>query len=134
MPDQVRRVVRKAIRTKPADRYPTASAFINAIGQVRCIDWTHISGRDLDGVWEGSWPPHAASSRRRRYRVESTLLQAGPSKGKRRLCAYQAVSLAAGFARFGVDDATVEPDDRSAVERFFAAVEAKAAQRAPVRR
>jgi serine/threonine protein kinase len=132
--EHLRRVVRKAIRPEPGDRYPTASAFVTAIEQVRCIDWTHRSGRDLDGVWEGSWPPHAAASRRRHYRVESTLLQAGPSKGKRRLRAYQAVSQAASFARFGVDDATVDPDDRSAIERFFAAVEAKAAQRAPARR
>lgn len=134
VPEQLRRVVRKAMRAKPGDRYPTASAFITAIEQVRCIDWTHMSGRDLDGVWEGSWPPDAASSRRRWYRVESTLLKAGSSKGQRRLRAYQAVSQAASFARFGVDDATVDPDDRSAVERFFAAVEAKAAQRAPARR
>ena len=77
---------------------------------------------------------HAVASRRRHYRVESTLLQAGSSKGKRRLRAYQAVSQAASFARFGVEDATVDADDRSGVERFFAAVEAKAAQRAPARR
>jgi hypothetical protein len=37
------------------------------------------------------------------------------------------------FARFGVDDVTVDPEDRAAVERFFAAVEARAAQRSPAR-
>jgi hypothetical protein len=66
--------------------------------------------------------------------VESTVLQAGASKGKRRLRAYQAVSQATSFARFGVDDATVDSVDRGAVDRFFAAVEAKAAHRAPARR
>jgi eukaryotic-like serine/threonine-protein kinase len=134
VPEQLRRVVRKAIRPSPTDRYPTASAFIAAIEQLRCIDWTHQSGRGVDGIWEGSWPPHVPSTRRRWYRVESVLLQAGSSKGKRRLRAYQAVSPAGSFARFGVDDATVDADDRTAVERFFAAVEARADQRAPARR
>jgi serine/threonine protein kinase len=134
VPEHLRRVVRKAIRPKPDDRFPTASAFIAVIEQVRSIDWTHQSGRDLDGVWEGSWPLHVAATRRRWYRVESVVLQAGPSRAKRRLRAYQAVSQGASFARFGVADATVDADDRSAIERFFAAVEASAAQRIPARR
>jgi serine/threonine protein kinase len=132
--DQLRRIVRKAMRPKPADRYQSASKFIDAIEQVSCIDWTHTSGEDLGGVWEGSWPLRRTAERRRRYRVESSILRTGPNKGKRRLVAYQQVSASGPPSRFGVEDATPEADDRSAVERFFAAVEAKAAQRVPARR
>ncbi len=132
--DPLRRIIRKATRPKPAERYQLASAFITAIGQVSGIDWRHARGRDLNGVWEGSWPLRMAPERRRRYRVESAILAAGPGRGRRRLRAYQQVAPGASFARFGVDDETVDTDDRSAVERFFAAVEAKAAQRVPARR
>lgn len=134
IPEQLRRIVRKAMRPKPTDRYQSASAFINAINDVSCIDWTHMRGRGLDGVWEGSWPLRMSPERRRRYRVESTILRSGPSKGKRRLAAYQQVSASGSPSRFGLDDATPDADDRSAAERFFAAVEAKAAQRVPARR
>jgi serine/threonine protein kinase len=134
IPEALRRIVRKAIRSKSAERYRTASDFIGAIEQVRCIDWTHTSGRDLDGVWEGSWPLDVRLERRRRYRVESTVLRSGRQAGRRRLLAYQGVSTSSRLSRFGVDDVTVDADDRSAVERFFAAVEAKAAQRVPARR
>lgn len=109
VPRSVRRLVAKAIRPKPDERYATASAFITAIEQVRSIDWTHSSGRDVDGVWEGRWPPHLRAAQQRRYRVESRVLEAGRSKGKRRLSAYQAVSAAGEFARFGVEDETVDP-------------------------
>lgn len=134
VPVGLRRVIRKATRPKPADRYQSASAFIIALGRVVGVDWTHTAGRDLDGVWEGTWPPRAIPERRRGYRVQSAVLAAGPDRGRRRLSAYQEVTPGSGYARFGVDDITVDADDRSAVERFFAAVDAKAAQRAPARR
>jgi serine/threonine protein kinase len=134
IPAHVRRIVRKALRPKPAERYQSASAFITALEQVSCIDWTHTSGGHLDGAWEGSWPLRANPERRRRYRVESTVLRAGAHKDRRRLVAYQQVSAGGAPSRFGVEDATADAEDRSAVERFFAAVEAKAAQRVPARR
>lgn len=134
IPEPLRRVVRKAIRPKPIDRFQSASALIVAIGRLSGIDWTHTRGRDLDGEWEGSWPLRLALERRRRYRVQSTVLATGPGKGRRRLRAFQQVSAGGGYARFGIDDATVAADDRSAIERFFAAVEAKAAHRTPTRR
>jgi len=133
IPSRLRTVVRKAIRANPNERYQTASKFITALNNIECIDWTHTEGDDLDGTWEGSWPPKARIDKRRRYRVRSYLLGGGRQRGMRRLEAYQAPSATAGFSRFGVADDTVEADDREAVDLFFAAVEAKAAQRAPAR-
>jgi serine/threonine protein kinase len=133
VPAKLRAIVRKALRTKPAERYPSAFAFITAIRSIQCIDWRHVDGVDLDGTWEGSWPPNVHVTGRRQYVVRSSVLGGGRQRGMRRLEAYQAPSPTAKYARFGVPDETVDPDDRAAVERFFAAVEAKAAQRAPAR-
>ena len=81
-------------------------------------------GVALDGVWEGTWPPHARVERRRRYRVTSRVLRGS----RRRLEAFEAIP-GGSWRRFGVSDATVEPGDRRAVERFFADVATSAAQR-----
>jgi eukaryotic-like serine/threonine-protein kinase len=133
VPPNLRSIIRRSVRANPRERYQSASQFIGALRGVRCIDWTHVEGTGLDGVWEGTWPPNLAVERRRRYQVRSSILRSGPHAGQRRLEALQAPSATARFSRFGVEDATVDPDDRGAVERFFAAVSAKAAQRAPAR-
>ena len=126
VPGDLRSVVRKAIRRTPGDRYPSCSAFIQHLQRIRCIDWSHTDGDDLDGEWVGSWPPHARVIRRRRYQVASRVLRGE----RRRLVAVE--SLPGGsWRRFGVPDATVAPDDRAGVERFFADVAARAAQRVP---
>jgi serine/threonine protein kinase len=133
IPSTLRTVVRRAIRAQPADRYASASDFIARLRNLSCIDWTHVDGTDFDGTWEGTWPPSIAMDRRRRYRVRSEMLRGGSQKGWRRLEARQALRGSDRFARFGLDDDTLDPDDRAGVERFFAAVEAKAAQRMPAR-
>jgi serine/threonine protein kinase len=130
----LRRIVRKATAPKPDVRYERASVFITALRRYSGIDWRHAEGRDLDGEWDGTWPPHLREERRRRYRVRSYVLSSGPHRGKRRLEAYQANSPAGASARFGVDDVTLHADDREGVERFFAAVEARAAHLVPARR
>jgi serine/threonine protein kinase len=133
VPDKLRAIVRRGVRPGPVDRFPSASSFVARLRNLRCIDWLHIQGEDLDGVWEGTWPPQAVDDRRRRYEVRSWNLSAGPDRGRRRLEARQALPGRDAFARFGVDDTTVDADDRAGVERFFAAVEASAVQRAPAR-
>jgi eukaryotic-like serine/threonine-protein kinase len=124
---ELRSIVRKGLRREPAKRHRTASELITELHSVRCIDWTHIVGVGLDGVWEGSWPPHVAASQRRRYRVVSRVLATGPCAGQRRVEAYQARSAHSSFARFGIADATVEPEDRDALSLFFSAVQQRAA-------
>jgi serine/threonine protein kinase len=133
IPPALRAVVRRGMRTQATERFATASSFIAGLRAVRCIDWVHRDGEDLQGVWEGSWPPHEAVDKRRRYRVRSSMLGAGPAKGKLRLEAGQALTGSDTFARFGVADVSVDPDDRAGVERFFAAVAASVAQRVPAR-
>jgi eukaryotic-like serine/threonine-protein kinase len=133
IPEQLRTVVRKAVRSSAFERYASPSQFIARLECVRCIDWTFVDGSGLDGRWEGTWPPNSAENRRRHYEVRSWLLAAGPDRGRRRLEARQAMPASEHFARFGVDDVTADPEDRVAVERFFAAVEARAAQRSPAR-
>jgi eukaryotic-like serine/threonine-protein kinase len=129
-PPGIRRAINKALRRDPASRYPRAHDFIRALEQVRCIDWQQADGEDPDGVWYGTWPPHLRADRRRSYRVTSRLLRGG----RRRLEAVQRLPEAgAGWRRFGVADATTDPDDDAVIARFFAAVEAKAAQLLPAR-
>lgn len=131
IPDSVRSIIRKAIRPSAAERIPTASEFIAALARVQCVDWVQVAGKGLDGTWFGTWPPVLSQRSRRRYTVRSYVLRAGSDKGKRRLEARQALPPLRKFARFGISDVTVDPEDLRAVERFFAAVSAKAAQRSP---
>jgi serine/threonine protein kinase len=133
IPDQLRTVVRRALRPNPQQRYSSSSEFIARLQRIRCIDWTLADGSGLDGRWEGTWPPNAPENRRRRYEVKSWILGGGANRGRRRLEARQAMPASDRFARFGVEDLTVDADDLSAIERFFAAIEARAAQRAPAR-
>jgi serine/threonine protein kinase len=130
---QVRAIVRKGMRPKPETRFQKASDFITAINAVNSIDWCHVAGEDMDGQWEGTFPMRLPEHRRRRYSVDSYILGGGKDRGRRRLEARQAVSVDGKLARFGVEDETVDASDRAALERFFAAVEASAAQRAPAR-
>jgi serine/threonine protein kinase len=133
VPDRLRTIVRKAIRPDPQDRWLSASEFISNLQKLRCIDWVHAEGAGLRGQWVGSWPPSAFASARRRYEVRSTLLKGGQDRGRLRLEARQTVPGSDKPARFGVADETVDSDDRAGVERFFRAVEVKAAQRSPTR-
>jgi len=133
IPDELRITVRKAMRADPSERYGTPSEFITRLQRVRCIDWTFAEGSGFDGRWAGTWPPNAVEERRRRYEVTSRILGGGADRGRRRLEARQAMPTSERFARFGVEDVTVDAADRAAVERFFAAVEARAAQRSPAR-
>lgn len=131
VPAGIRRAVNKALRREPDGRYPRAHDFIRALERVRCIDWRQADGDGLEGVWYGTWPPQLRPDRRRTYRVTSRLLRGGR---QRRLEAVQRLPEAgAGWRRFGVADATTDPSDRAAIERFFAAVEEKAAQLVPAR-
>lgn len=128
IPSDLRTVVRKAIRRFPSDRYASCSEFRTRLGRIRCIDWKRLSGSgdELDGEWEGSWPPGARPDQRTRYRVASRVLRTG-------LRSLEAVGALPGstWRRFGVDDVRVGADDRAAVERFFADVATRAAHRAP---
>jgi eukaryotic-like serine/threonine-protein kinase len=133
IPAPLRSVVAKGMRSDPRSRWQSGSAFISALQRVECIDWIHADGEGLDGRWVGSWPPSKPSHNRRRYEVTSTTLTGGAYRGKRRLTARQALPGSDRFARFGIEDETVAADDRGAMERFFSAVEARAAQRSPVR-
>jgi hypothetical protein len=86
----------------------------------------------LVGTWIGTWPAKRPRDKRTTYRVTSRVLAAGHDRGKLRL---EADDCKAGTTswREAVKDKTVAPDDRAGVAAFFAAVEAKAAQREPAR-
>lgn len=126
VPDDLRSIVRKAIRANPTDRHQSCSEFIRRLQRVRCIDWSCVEGDGLDGEWFGTWPPQAREDRRRRYRVTSRVLRGS----KRRLIAVE-LKPGSSWRHFGVEDGTVDPDDRRAVERFFADIATSAAHRVP---
>jgi serine/threonine protein kinase len=128
IPSDLRTIVRKAIRVSPSNRYRSCSEFRMRLGGVRCVDWTRVEGDgdELDGIWEGTWPPAVRESQRRRYRVTSRVLRTGA----RALEGIEAVP-GSTWRRFGVADTRVDPEDRGATERFFAEVATRAAQRSP---
>jgi eukaryotic-like serine/threonine-protein kinase len=134
IPDRLRRVISKAIARDPAARYASPEDFIRALkkAKLQSIDWKHVNGKGLVGTWLGTWPAKRPMDKRTTYRVTSRDLAAGRDRGKLRL---EADYCRAGTTswREAVKDKTVAPDDRAGVAAFFAAVEAKAAQREPAR-
>jgi len=134
VPDRVRRVVNKAIARDPAARYASPEDFIRALkkAKLQSIDWAHVDGKGLLGTWIGTWPAKRPVDKRTTYRVTSRILEAGPDRGKLRLKADYSKAGTTSWRR-AVKDTTVAADDRAGVAAFFAAVEAKAAQREPAR-
>jgi len=133
VPDRLRRLVRKAVHVDGDRRFVTARDFLNDLSRVRAIDWTRIAGSGLNGEWTGTWPPDVRVGRRMTYRVIARSLAAGPRRGHLRLEAdYRRVG-ALGWRGAGVQDATVAPDDATAVAQFFEEVAARAAQRRAAR-
>jgi serine/threonine protein kinase len=133
VPDRLIRVARKALASNPDRRYRSAAEFMRALNEVATVDWRHVSGEGLDGVWSGQWPPHARVEGRDEYRVSSHVLKAGRDRGKQRLIAdYRKVG-AIGWRRIGVSDSTIEAGDASAIRQFFSDVAANARQRRPAR-
>jgi serine/threonine protein kinase len=72
VPSGLRRVIRKAISRRPADRYPFAHSMSAAISRVPMIDWRQVQSDSNLLVWEGS---RAAS--RRTWRVQASLRKGG---------------------------------------------------------
>ncbi len=128
VPDPVRRAVNKAIHADPSRRFESAADMASALARAgrRIIDWHQVTGDGLDGEWHGTWPPSKARSKRRQYRVTSSLVTRGSRAGKRRL---EATYLAASVWRgFGGLTQYVGGDDHRAVSRFFDMVNASVAQ------
>jgi serine/threonine protein kinase len=132
--DRLRKVVNKAIARDPAARHASPGDFIRALkkAKLQSIDWQHTDGQGLVGMWVGTWPAKRPLHKRTTYRVTSRVLEAGPDRAKLRLEAdYQKPG--ATSWREAIKDVTVADDDRAGVAAFFAAVEARAAQREPAR-
>jgi serine/threonine protein kinase len=131
VPDRLRRVIRKAIHRQASGRFASAEEFIRALRRVVSIDWRHVEGRGVEGLWLGTWPPRRREDQRTEYRVTGRVLEGGRDRGK--------VRLEADFRRPGgswrqtAADATVAADDTAAASGFFATVEASAAHRDPAR-
>lgn len=133
VPNDLVRIVRKAVGKDPESRYLSARAMIMALNRVRCIDWKRHEGAGLVGTWVGSWPPNLRPSQRNRYRVSANVLQSGAERGRLRLVAETQRPASITWRRFAVPDATVDPDDAAAVRQFFSDVAARAAHLRPAR-
>lgn len=129
IPDQLRTIVRKAIRSDPDERFSSAREFLRELNQVDYVDWQHVEGWGLDGGWVGTWPPNVHRERRSTLEVTSRVLARGPDRGKRRLVAQRRLADSSSLRRFGIDDATVESEDATAVRQFFSEVVARLSHR-----
>jgi serine/threonine protein kinase len=129
VPDALVAATRRSIHADPAQRYASAAHFLRALNAIAYIDWRHVEGEGVDGTWEGTWPPQAQVNRRDSYRVTSRILERGSASGKRRLASFYRKSGATSWRRIGIADRDVEPDDSTAVRRFFREVAANADHR-----
>lgn len=134
VPARLRTIVRRAISPDPSRRHQSATEMRDELRRLVSIDWTRTEGvRSLEGTWIGLWPPRLPTRKKRLYKVESTVLRGGKARGMLRFVATQAMSASGDFARFGVDDATLDPADRASADRFFEAVAEKASHLMPAR-
>jgi eukaryotic-like serine/threonine-protein kinase len=69
VPDRFRRVIRKAIHRDGSSRFHSAEEFIRALRRVVMVDWRHVDGRAVEGLWLGAWPPRRREEHRTEYRV-----------------------------------------------------------------
>ena len=130
VPRQLRTAIRRSIAQREADRYVSALGMGQALRRtLPCVDWRHVQGSGIEGMWEGSWPPLHDPEDRSRYRVESVLLRGG----RRRAVALQRLPRSASFRRFGPLDATWTGDDVGEIEALFNSVAARAAHLRPAR-
>lgn len=127
IPAELRRVIRRAIRLRSNERYPTARDFIQALRRLRLVDWRLVSrGSGLEGRWEGTWPPRKAINRRRQFAVEVRQVRGGLIA-----VALQQTAPGGSWRRFGAPDARLSARDATALFHFFSAVNARAAQLLP---
>jgi serine/threonine protein kinase len=119
VPQTVRRLVNKSIAADATRRFSTAAEMATAVAKAgrSVIDWARISGSGLNGEWHGTWPPSKPLAKRRRYRVESSVLTTGRNAGERRLEAYCDTGM--GWRRFGGLVEVVDAADASTVSKFL---------------
>jgi serine/threonine-protein kinase len=123
VPAELRRVINKAINRDASKRFRDTRTMIAALRALAVIDWRAVSrGSDLEGEWEGTWPPTRPLAHRRSYRIVASRLKSG----KVRVDAYQKV--AAGWRRFGVPRRDIAARDARALAQVFSAVQARARQ------
>lgn len=130
IPEALRTLVRQTFQTNPQAR-PTAAELVRRLRNLKCVDWQHADGNDLDGVWSGLWPPSRRLEQQIELRVTSTVLRAGPHRGRRRLAADYKSARTGSWRTVGVGSETVDAQEAAAVSAFFSAIDAHVANRWP---
>ncbi|GLW30031.1 serine/threonine-protein kinase [Actinoplanes regularis] len=125
VPPAVRKFVGSLIQINPAKRPTTARAALRKLNSLDYVDWRRTVGTGLLGEWIGTWPPRKMPDKRRQYRIRSIPVERGDKVGT--------ISLAAESKKPGRDwrshhglQRYAEPDDESALNKFFRDVEALA--------
>jgi serine/threonine protein kinase len=114
VPANLTRIVRRAIKRDPAERYQRAADFRDALMGLRLIGWRRTS----DG-WEG---PDSRTNVRYRVDVRRT-------RGGVVLSAYRQAQRDGPWRRFGVTDRRLNAADSSGYAAFFEETVARAFQR-----
>lgn len=130
VPIALRQLIRRMIDVDPARR-PTAAQLLRELRALKCIDWHHEIGNDLDGEWSGRWPPRRRAELQTELSMASVLLRSGTDRGRRRLTARYRSATSGGWRTVGIGPTTVGAQDAAAVSAFFNAVDAHIANRWP---
>lgn len=127
IPQALRRVLRKAMKQSPTDRYQNARDFARDLQRLRVVDWRRTAcGDGLVGTWEGRWRSERNADRARTLLVRTHTLTAGQSRGRLRAEGYWLLGSSAKRRRV-VPDATIDVDDTDALAAFFDTVDAAVA-------
>lgn len=112
--DGLRRVINKALRQEPSDRWRSAAEMRRAVGRLVYVDW-HQDPTDPNR-WLGTWPSTRDTSERIDVEVTVRTLKGGPDRGKLRAVArYRPGTSWRRLA--GFDDRTLDPD--ADLSQFF---------------
>lgn len=114
VPRRLVRIVQRAVRRDPAERYQRAADFRAELMASRVVGWR----RTADG-WEG---PDSGTSCVYRVTEESR-------RSRMRLSAVRQTHVGGPWRRFGVDDRDIDPDDQRGYANFFEETLARAFQR-----
>jgi eukaryotic-like serine/threonine-protein kinase len=131
VPEALRRVLRKALRVQPGNRFNSARDMKRALVRQALVDWSPGTEENGTVTHVGTWPGNRVEGTTD-IRVIVRQMTGGPSRGRRRAIAQYRATGDSGWRRLsGVRD--LDFDFESELSQFFDDVDARIAQLRPVR-
>lgn len=134
VPNTLARFIKKLIAREPSRRPLDAETARRELLRIQFIDWLDESDPSSETrVWMGTWPPHVARERARKYMIRAEPIPRGPYRGYLRVTAAWRRPDSATWRGLRSLDRRMEVGDDSALREMFSDVAAAAAQQVAAR-